>query len=536
MTPRGALWSVFLLLLSAGAVRAAEPLPVLARVGPWPILDKPIAYQGRLWFANSVARRNHNSADIYSYDPAAGTVRYERHLFSQDAGHPAIARGLLYWPFEDPRFSVGWGHYMVTDGQAWRTRAIPAGRAFHAHGMAVVGRRLVAATSAWRARLSVSDDGGVSWRQVYDHPTEDRRVSRITSLHVVGDRVFGFLVDRRAAGTVRKLLQLDGDRVSAVPDWPDGRPVYGLAAHGDGLFALVDEGAGVAVWRTDGTHSARVAAPRDGWRPRTLASVNGALWAATSDPGADAGTLWHSADGAAWDRRSRLEGGVPTAIAGLGGGIYVTGAGDDGTGILWGTGSGASSTAAADATLPAPAARSRDWSALADRLDALLANPESYDGYGREIRDLLHDAALAGAPAGFFADRLKVVMPRRQLDLIGGDTRIDAAGLGRWLVLWAMARAGQVGVPVDWIAAPWTAPPNASEKYFFTPPIAIWAAGEAGQGDTATVGALVERLDFTDDPLWLRGDVVGALTAITGQRFGYDVPAWRRWWRAARSG
>jgi hypothetical protein len=34
--------------------------------------------------------------------------------------------------------------------------------------------------------------------------------------------------------------------------------------------------------------------------------------------------------------------------------------------------------------------------------------------------------------------------------------------------------------------------------------------------------------------LWLRGDVVGALSAATGQRYGYDVDAWRRWWREAR--
>ena len=27
--------------------------------------------------------RNHNSADLYSYDPVSGDTRYERHLFSQ---------------------------------------------------------------------------------------------------------------------------------------------------------------------------------------------------------------------------------------------------------------------------------------------------------------------------------------------------------------------------------------------------------------------------------------------------------------------
>ena len=78
----------------------------MARLGPWPVASKPVAYGGRLWFANSVKGRNHNSADLYSYDPVKGGLRYERHLFSQDAGDPLVFRGLLYWPFEDARFSA----------------------------------------------------------------------------------------------------------------------------------------------------------------------------------------------------------------------------------------------------------------------------------------------------------------------------------------------------------------------------------------------------------------------------------------------
>ena len=70
---------------------AQEVLPDLARVGPWPVASEPIAFRGRVWFANSVKGRNHNSADLYSYDPATGALRYERHLFSQDAGQPLVA-------------------------------------------------------------------------------------------------------------------------------------------------------------------------------------------------------------------------------------------------------------------------------------------------------------------------------------------------------------------------------------------------------------------------------------------------------------
>jgi hypothetical protein len=65
------------------------------------VASRLIGYQDRLWLANSVKGVNHNSADLYSYDPDGGALRYERHLFSQDAGRPVVADGLLYWPFED---------------------------------------------------------------------------------------------------------------------------------------------------------------------------------------------------------------------------------------------------------------------------------------------------------------------------------------------------------------------------------------------------------------------------------------------------
>jgi len=39
----------------------------------------------------------------------------------------------------------------------------------------------------------------------------------------------------------------------------------------------------------------------------------------------------------------------------------------------------------------------------------------------------------------------------------------------------------------------------------------------------------VRRLGRTGDPAWLRGDIIGALGAVTGKRFGYDIGAWRQW-------
>ena len=62
----------------------------------WPQVSSLIGYAGRLWFVNSRKYVNHNSADIWSYYPAMGKARYERHLLSQDAGDPVVHEGLLY--------------------------------------------------------------------------------------------------------------------------------------------------------------------------------------------------------------------------------------------------------------------------------------------------------------------------------------------------------------------------------------------------------------------------------------------------------
>ena len=125
--------------LAAPAVRAAEPLVRLAGDFRWPHVSSLVWYDGRLWFANGVKYVNHNSADIWSYEPASRRLRYERHLFSQDAGDPAVHPGLLYWPFEDPRFSAGRGEFMATDGEDWRWGMLASPETFHVHAMASSG-------------------------------------------------------------------------------------------------------------------------------------------------------------------------------------------------------------------------------------------------------------------------------------------------------------------------------------------------------------------------------------------------------------
>jgi len=62
-------------------------------------------------------------------------------------------------------------------------------------------------------------------------------------------------------------------------------------------------------------------------------------------------------------------------------------------------------------------------------------------------------------------------------------------------------------------------------------PAAAFAVAQLGQGDAATLAALLERLEAEGDPRWLKGDLVGALSALSGERLGYDGGAWREWWR-----
>lgn len=93
---------------------------------------------------------------------------------------------------------------------------------------------------------------------------------------------------------------------------------------------------------------------------------------------------------------------------------------------------------------------------------------------------------------------------------------------------------GMVVEAVESAAGALRVAPNSFEKNFEPQLAAIWAVAASGQKDVATIDALVARLDATGDPLWLRAQIVGALTALTGGRFAYDIEKWRKWWRAAR--
>lgn len=517
------LLCLFGFIIFLGSHATAEPLQLLAQPGPWPAVSGLISFDGRLWLVNSDPYVNHNAADIYSYDPGHGDLRYEAALFSQGAGDPVVFDGRLFWPFEDPRFSALRGEYMVTDGAAWRWHALADGLAFHVHAMANLGGKLCAATSAWRAGLQVSDDGGATWRILYDHPTPESRVSRITALEAAHSTLYAGLTDRRVPGP--RLLRLEGDTLVPAEAWPEGRRVDQLAAHRAWLYGTNVTANGSALWRTDGIVAERVHA-LDGHAVRDLAAGADALWAVTVDANGE-GRLWRTSDGESWQVAHTFAGASPTAVALHAGQVYVGARGPHGRGSLWGPAAPAATVSLPSAmalpleTTPPDAAFS-----LAE-LDRALADPTSYAEYGAGLRAALAPFLGRRSPAlgAALSERLAGPFPDITLQLFSTAFVVTATEMAQWGLLRAIALTGHGRIPPALIVSPWRAARNDAEKYFEPAPAAAWAVAQIGQNDTATLAALIARLDMPSDPDWLAGDMIAALTTLTGHRFGHDIPA-----------
>lgn len=530
---------ILALALSVLVPRAAHAdgkLVPLASPGPWPGVSELIGYGGRVWFANSVKFLDHNSADIYSYDPISGKTRYERHLFSQDAGAPAVTGGLLYWPFEDSRFSTGHGEYMATNGSDWQWRILPDGEVFHVHAMVVHRGTLFAATSAWRAGLQRSQDGGATWQVVYDHPTPPRSVSRITTLATLGDTLYAGLADYRPQES--KLLRWVGDTLRPVLGWPDGTMVSSLAAYGKWLYGVNRTDHDSAVWRTDGKTAQRVTG-LDGYHVRDFAPGPDALWAVSA--GDDRGTLWRSADGLNWTRAQEFRGAEPLDVLVYGGKVYVGTIGPNGRGTLWGP--PAPSPIEPRAVAPQLTAKPRPLTSgqirvELDNLDRVLANESTYMGQRSRLFGVLLPLGLSrmSESGAALVQRLQRPFPDVNAALFGGQLTVSAAKMARWYLLWAIALNGHGRISPTFLSEPWTERPNRSEKYLHPGPAAAWAVAQIGQADDETVAALIASFDRSDYPAWFKGDLVGALTALTGERFGYDALSWQSWQKKRMTG
>ena len=526
--------------LSAALSRLAQP-------GPWPGVSQLVGYNNQVWFVNSTKFVNHNSADIYGFDLASRLTRYERHLFSQDAGTPAIAGGLLYWPYEDGRFSVGRGEYMVTNGRDWEWRVLPAGRAFHVHVMHAHEGVLYAATSAWEARVHRRSEPTGPREYIYEHPTPEHRVSRITSLASLGPILHAGLTSRSQSGP--KLLRWTRQTFEPVSLWPHSTGTEELTTFQGELYALNDTNGEVSAWRTDGTRVEPLA-PFASKPLRGFSSDGEHLWAMDGDR--QGGTLWRSADGQAWTPIGEIRGALPLDVLAYKGQVFVGSIGPDKRGTLWGT-----VALASTATPPASYAGSRNRapeqpypvvpakarrattensigaarSALME-LDHRLNRPQEFSNYRDALRASL--IALINGPDPLVADALAVRLGRRYADesvnVFGGATSAPRDTLNKWYLLWAIAQHGTGEVPISFLTPAWNRTPNPAEKYFGFLPGAAWAASQLGQHDHATLAALISALGHPSHPAWLTGDLVGALTVLTGRNFGYDIALWKARW------
>jgi len=527
---------VVLAFIAPRALLAADKLVSLASIGPWPAISGLIGYGERIWFVNSVKFEDHNSADVYSLDPKTGWLRYERHLFSQDAGRPTLSNGLLYWPFEDGRFSMGRGEFMMTNGQDWHWQVIPKGQAFHVHAMHQHKQSLFAATGAFHAGLYRSDDRGLSWKMIFESADGEGSFSRLLSLASLGSDLYAGLYSSDENGI--KLLRLAGAALKPVKGWPVGDTADGLAVFRNKLYALHTNAGTSEVWRTDGTQSEIVAGLKDVSVKALCAGVN-ALWAIGVD--GKGGTLWKSLDGSAWHEVQRFEGDRPIDLTVFKDKPYVGMIGANGRGALWGpplempVEIRLQRRVEPGPKLPVHKSGTGDLPKLLNDLDSTLVSSERLKPRGA-LRDITEPiVALRTPKAGAaLAQRLgRVVKGLGRARFAGGSAALDQRS--NWNLLWALARIGHGAVPLHLLSKPWQEKSHRSQKYAALPPAAAWTIGINEQNDAASIKALIARLDFAGDPLWLKGDIIGALTAITGQRFGYDFAGWKVWHKKRKS-
>ena len=508
----------------------------LAAPGPWPGVSELIGYGGRIWFVNSVKFRDHNSADVYSYDPVGGETRYERHLFSQDAGEPAVAGGLLYWPFEDSRFSTRHGEYMVTNGRDWEWRLLPSGEVFHVHAMIAYQDALFAATGAWRGGLQRSNDGGLTWQVVYDHPTEPRSVSRITTLTVLAETLYAGITDYRPQGS--KLLRWTGRTLEPVKSWPAGTMVTSLTAFGKWIYGVNSTKDGTAVWRSDGKTASHVT-ELDGYHVRDLTAGTDALWAVTVSKGT--GLLWRSTDGLKWARIQEFRDAEPLDVLVYAGQVYVGAMGPNGRGTLWGP-----RPPAPVEPRPNPPRLATNTRSLTNErlnqsltnLDRVLASKSTYTNHRGRLFSALLPLALSNMNqvGEALIERLRGPFPAVSAKRYGGRLNVTATQSAQWNLLWAIALNGEGRISPEFLTRAWTERPNRSQKYRHPGPAAAWVVAQLAQADNDTITALIAGLNRAEYPLWVKGDLVGALTVLTGQRFGYDMQRWRSWWKNRENG
>lgn len=518
---------------------SSAELSVLARPQPWPAADHLIAYRGRLWFSTAVRGINHNSADIWSFDPDTRKPRFERFLFSQYAGIPAVHRGLLFWPHEDMREGLGQGVISVTNGQDWRHLRFSAGeRMLHTHAVTRWRGKLVASLAGWNSALVVSSDGGATWETLVNDPPPMGTFHRYNDVASAGGRLFV----RHWTRSGSTLAEFKDGEVFAVKGWPEGR-MSRLTVFNDAIYAIVRVASGAKeLWRATSGEAEQVGTDPTGLDIRALASDGELLWlVARTGTG---GQLWSTSGNFRLKEGPTFAGGIPVDATAAGPGqIYVGGEGDDGFAILWGPNS--PETGHGEllfAPLPEPALcplQADDQEPSPDevksRMIEALTDHDNYKGHGRGLRELILKIVAEGPPRGFFSTFLDAKLPKHSVDVFGGQFSVPAGEIATWLLTQAMGMNCERIAPLRFLAMPWHRQPNGPQKWFDPLLAAMHVIQQNRQDDFATIDALVSRLERPGDPIWLQSQVTGTLAALTGQKFAYDTGAWRAWWASARA-
>jgi hypothetical protein len=165
------------------------------------------------------------------------------------------------------------------------------------------------------------------------------------------------------------------------------------------------------------------------------------------------------------------------------------------------------------------------------RLDAALDDVSGFSSYRREVLPILYELARTRSPrvGDALASRLLRSGPQTELAIFGDVQPVSIGTIHRWYLLWSIALNGHGTVPAILLSQEWLSADNSASKFFDPLPAAAWVVTQTGQNGKPTLAALVGGLETHGQPNWLDDDRVGALTALTGKRFGYDFDAWRAW-------
>ena len=408
-----------------------------------------------------------------------------------------------------------------------------SGSVMHVHAMSVCNDKLVAVTGAWTGQLHQQGDDQ-RWQVAYDYPAGSASFSRLVSVTEFEDNC---VVGASARGNVdAKLFSVNDTQRNVLPGWPTSDRVDSIVSHNGELFAFVDSGNKRTLLQYDGVKTHSITLPVT-HHPRALYSDGSHLWLATRNYGdkLNRGQLWRYTDEFTFDPVQTFEH-VPIALTNYKGAIAI-GTYDGSGGSLWMYGEPDSSLSQLPPAKLLPALHESaeldesQVQSLYDELFDLLMDPESTNDRARSIRQQLGAHPQLKAPEfGEAVTKLLSLSIDGEPTTMFNNQTISRQDLIRWYLLTALAINGHGRVDPSWFNSEEELKTPSSGKLFNPSIAAIIASGWLKQNDRTTIAALVQRLNNGSDPLWVKADVVGALTALTNQRLGYNIDAWNSWW------